>query len=310
MDQVPQFESRQAQVESLVEELTRPSELREVPNFRIGSFNMYNLFGKPRDLYSQRPSAPTSKKQLDALGQMILDLDADAIGFQEVQNEKVLSDLFRSRVNLHLKREGKRPFGSFVLVPARDPRGINVALATRLAVNGTMTFHDREFGPENKRAIHFSRDLLGVELYATPTYRFLFFVAHLKSQIGGKTAEDKRRLEATEIRSILDKPTFGTQQAFIEQDMILAGDMNDVPGSPVIRILEGTGSTKLSDVLAGVHPNFSYPTHNKRRKTRLDFILTSASIRVESPLVHRTNPAAAVASDHYAVSATVSVPSR
>jgi endonuclease/exonuclease/phosphatase family metal-dependent hydrolase len=308
MNEDIQFGSSEAQVESLTETLTRRTELREVPSIRIGAFNMYNLFGKRRDVYSQRPGSPTAKTQLDALGKMILDLDADAIAFEEVQNERVLSDLFRSRVNPALKRRKQRPFESFVLVPARDPRGINVALATRLAVNGAMTFHDREFGPKSKRATRFSRDLLGVEIYATPSYRFLFFVVHLKSKIGGKTAEAKRRLEAKEIRSILDKPTFGSPRTFIEQDMILAGDMNDSPGSTVIKILQGTGRTALQDVLAGVDPDFTFPTHTRYAKTRLDFVFSSPTIRLESPLIHRTNPAAAAASDHYAVSATVSVP--
>ena len=309
MEEEIQFGLDEAQVENLTNVLTRREELRDVPSFRIGAFNLYNLFGKRRDVNSQRPSSPTGKKRLDALGQMILDLDADAIAFEEVQNERVLSDLFRSRVNPELKRQRKRPFESFVLIPARDPRGINVALATRLAVNGAMTFHDREFGPRTKRPTRFSRDLLGVELYATRNYRFLFFVAHLKSKIGGKSSEAKRRLEAKEIRAILEEPVFGSQQTYIQQDMILAGDMNDDPGTRVIKVLEGEpGKGRLRDVLADVEPNFTFPTHNRYKKTRLDFIFTSPSIRVESPTIHRDNPAAAAASDHYAVSANVTVP--
>jgi endonuclease/exonuclease/phosphatase family metal-dependent hydrolase len=298
-----------ARTENLIEVLTRRAELNEVPSFRLAAYNVYNLFGEEPDVYSRRPSRPAPEEQLDALGKMILDLDADAIAFEEVQNEKVLADLFRSRVNPALRRQRQRPFESFVLVPARDPRGINVALATRLAVNGTMTFHDREFGPESKRAVRFSRDLLGVELYATPTYRFLFFVAHLKSKIGGEGAELKRGLEADEIRTILDEPVFGSQSTFIDQDMVLAGDMNDDPGTRVIQILEGaSGKTKLRDVFADVEPNFTFPTHNRYAKTRLDFVFTSPTIQVESPVIHRDNTAAITASDHYPVSVTVTVP--
>jgi endonuclease/exonuclease/phosphatase family metal-dependent hydrolase len=297
-----------ARTENLTEVLTRRAELQDVPSFRLAAYNVYNLFGGDPDVYSRRPNAPAPEEQLDALGEMILDLDADVIAFEEVQNEKVLSDLFRSRVNPTLKRKRQRPFESFVLVPARDPRGINVALATRLAVNGTMTFHDREFGPESERAMRFSRDLLGVELYATTTYRFLFFVAHLKSKIGGEVAEAKRGLEADEIRTILDEPVFGSQNAFIEQDMILAGDMNDDPGTRVIQILEGAaGKTRLRDVFAPVEPNFTFPTHDRYAKTRLDFVFTSPTIRVDSPVIHRDNPAAAAASDHYPISVTVTV---
>jgi endonuclease/exonuclease/phosphatase family metal-dependent hydrolase len=302
------YASAPARVENLTEVLTRRAELRDVPSFRLAAYNVYNLFGAVSDVYSRQPNRAAPPEQLDALGKMIVDLDADAIAFEEVQNEKILSDLFRTRVNPVLTREGQQPFESFVLVPARDKRGINVALATRLAVNGTMTFHDREFGPETESAMRFSRDLLGVELYATPTYRFLFFVAHLKSKIGGAEAEEKRGIEAEEIRTILDEPVFGSPQTFITQDMILAGDMNDDPGTRVIQILEGSPEkTPLADVFRTVEPNHTFPTHNRYKKTRLDFIFASPSIRVSSPVIHRDNPAAQAASDHYPISVTVSV---
>lgn len=309
MHEDPRFRLAPARVENLTEVLTRRAELKEVPSFRIAAYNVHNLFGAAPDVYSRQPNRPAPKEQLDALGEMILDLDADALAFEEVQNEKVLSDLFRTRVNPELKRKNDKTFESFVLVPASDKRGINVALATRLAVNGTMTFHDREFGPESDRAMRFSRDLLGVELYATPTYRFLFFVAHLKSKIGGEAAETIRGLEAEEIRTILDEPVFGSQSTFIAQDMILAGDMNDDPGTRVIQILEGTAEkTKLRDVFGPVEPNFTFPTHEKYKKTRLDFIFASPTIRVGLPTIHRGNRAAVSASDHYPISVTVTVP--
>jgi endonuclease/exonuclease/phosphatase family metal-dependent hydrolase len=297
-----------AEVRGLVSELAQPRELAEVPSFRIGAFNLYNLFGQKKDSTNRRSGPPPSKERLQALGAMILEMDADAIAFEEVQDERVLSDLFRDYVNGKL--DDRQKFKSFVVIPARDPRGINVALATRLAVVGAMTFHDREFGPIRKRPTRFSRDLLGVDLYATPTYRFLFFVAHLKSMIGGRSAAAKRRLEAKEIRTILEKPAFGSSRGFIQQDMLLAGDMNDDPKSTVARILEGSGATSLRDVLSEVDPNYTYPTHNRRKKVRLDFILASPSIRVNTPRIHQTNPVAPVASDHFAVSATVAVPRR
>jgi endonuclease/exonuclease/phosphatase family metal-dependent hydrolase len=297
-------------IENLEKTLTRRNELRVVPSFRIAAFNLYNLFGKAKDVNSRQPGPPVTKNRLEALGKMILDLDADAIAFEEVQNEKILSVLFRKAVNAKLKRRNQRPFDSFVVIPARDPRGINVALATRLVVNGAMTFHDREFGPRTKRPTRFSRDLLGVEIFATPTYSFLFFVAHLKSKLGGESAEDKRKLEAKEIRKILDEPAFGAQRTFIEQDMILAGDMNDEPKTPVIKRLIGKGRNALRDVLATVDPNYTFPTHKRYPKARLDFIFASASIRLDSPLIHHDDPVAALASDHYPVSATVAVPKR
>ena len=162
----------QAYVENLGEVLARPEELTEVPSFRIASYNVHNLFGDRPDVHSGQPGPPASPEQLKALAKMIVDLDADAIAFQEVQNERVLSDLIRKKVNPKLEKEAR--FTAFTCLPSHDPRGINVALATRFAVLGAMNFNAREFGPLEERAKKFSRDLLGVDMYATPTYRFIF----------------------------------------------------------------------------------------------------------------------------------------
>src|SRR6516165_5030872 len=86
-------------IENLEKTLTRRNELRVVPSFRIAAFNLYNLFGKAKDVNSRQPGPPVTKNRLEALGKMILDLDADAIAFEEVQNEKILSVLFRKAVN-------------------------------------------------------------------------------------------------------------------------------------------------------------------------------------------------------------------
>jgi endonuclease/exonuclease/phosphatase family metal-dependent hydrolase len=208
-------------------------------------------------------------------------------------------------VNPKIKEKEYR-FTSFVCIPARDPRGINVALATRLAVNGTLTFHDREFGPLEDRATRFSRDLLGVELFATSRYRFLFFVAHLKSKLGADHGVGKRGLETHEIRTILETPQFGGNP-FIAQDMVLCGDMNDDPDSAAIAILKGEGATELIDILGGLRPSMSFPTHNRYKKTRLDYILASPTLAIANPKIHTDEEAAPEASDHYPVSATVQV---
>ena len=295
----------QARIESLTDVLARPEELPEVETIRIASYNVHNLFGEAPDVHSARPDAPTPDEQLDALGEVIHNLDADVIAFQEVQNEKVLAGLIRSHVNRRIK-DARYRFSTFVCIPARDPRGINVALATRLAVRGSLTFHDREFGPVDDSPVRFSRDLLGVELFATRRYRFLHFVAHLKSKIGGEDAEYKRGVEAEEIRNILEQPQFGGKP-YIQQAMVLCGDMNDDPDSEVTATLKGRRPKALTDVLATLKPSLSYPTHHRYKKTRLDYIFASKAIRVKDPKIHTELEAAPDASDHYPVSVMVRV---
>ena len=85
-----------ARIEPLTEVLVRRGELPDVQTFRIAAYNVYNLFGADPDVHSGRPNPPTPEDQLDALGEMIRNLDADAIAFEEVQNEKVLANLLRT----------------------------------------------------------------------------------------------------------------------------------------------------------------------------------------------------------------------
>lgn len=301
-----------ARVEPLTDVLARPGELPDVETIRIAAYNVHNLFGEDPDVHAARPGPPASDEQLDALASMIREVDADAIAFEEVQNEKVLANLFRTRINPRIKDRAYR-FSTFVCIPAKDPRGINVALATRLAVSGSLTFHDREFGDLDERATKFSRDLLGVDLYATSKYRFLFFVAHLKSKMGGDASQRKREVESTEIREILEKPQFGAGQPYIEQDVLVCGDMNEDPGEEPMEILKGKdGARPLRDILENGGP--TYPTHTKYPKTRLDYIFASPSIVVEDARVHRADPGSGIdlrvaqaASDHFPVSAVVRV---
>ncbi len=291
--------------ESLTSTLARPEELPDVPSFRIAAYNVYNLFGDEPDVHSARPNPPAPDEQLKALGKMILETDAAAIAFEEVQNRAILSKVFKKYVNPKLD-DGMK-FTAFVCVPSHDPRGINVALATRLAVRGTMSFQDREFGDLDESRKKFSRDLLGVRLNATSKYEFLFFVSHLKSKMGGEPATFKRLLEAREAREILEEPSFGRGPSFISGDMVLAGDMNDDPGTDVIDTLGGSGATKLLDVLSELPDSNTYPTHTRYKKTRLDYIFASKTIRISDPQIHKTDNAAA-ASDHYPVSAKITVP--
>src|ERR1700723_684693 len=293
------FLTSSAHVESLVEVqfLATAESLPPTDAIRLASYNVRKLFGDREEVYSPRPAKPIDPVREKALVEVICALDADVIAFQEVQNERVLSDIFRKKINRKLPKEAR--FTSFVLIPARDPRGINVAIATRLAVQGTLSFHDRDFGPPNRRKVHFSRDLLGAEIYCTPTYRFLLFVAHLKSKLGGERAEEKRLLEAEEIRSIIEKPVFGGNP-YVEQDMVLAGDMNDDPESSAAKSLRGSGAKVLTDALADVDPNYTYPTHNKYKKTRFDYLFLSPTVRAGAASIYR-EPPTVEASDHYPV---------
>lgn len=292
------------------EDLLRPIEaLDDIAELRVASYNVKNLFGQEADAWSMRPDQKTEPAQVRALGHVIADIDAEVIAFQEVQNERVLRSLFTRYVNRKLLHRDNR-YDTFVCIPANDPRGINVALATKRAVRGTVTFHDYEFMSDDDKSMRLSRDLLGVEIFATPHYRLLVFVVHLKSKIGGVEAEQRRNRQASEVRLLLEQPMLGGIP-YIDQDMLLLGDLNDDPNSEAVALLKGEGSSHpLVDVLQNVEPNITYPTYNTGYPPqRLDYAFASPSItkRTTMPQIHR-HDRAAEASDHYPISVVVEVP--
>jgi hypothetical protein len=65
------------QVHRLRDVLRRPAELPRRAEITVASYNVHNVFGES----AQRPK---SDEQLDALGEMILKLNADIISFAEV----------------------------------------------------------------------------------------------------------------------------------------------------------------------------------------------------------------------------------
>ncbi len=292
--------------ESLLQVLRRPHELRDVGSIVIASYNAYNLF-------DEKSETPTPREQMKALAEVILTLNPDVIAFAEVQNEGVIRSLFRRYVNPELEPRDK--YDGFVCLAGNDRRGINVALVTRLSVRGTLTFHDREFdASDSKTPVKFSRDLLGVKIQITPNpaHSYLHFAAHLKSKIFGERAEIKRGMEASEIVNILTEATFAPTP-FIGQDVIVTGDMNDDPDTRVINLFK---DGQLTDTLASVQPNHTYPTkihaetpgHRKYPDTRLDYLFASPSMaaRLSELTIHRT-AAADRASDHYPISAVMRV---
>ena len=172
------------QVHQLRDVLRRPAELPRRAEITVASYNVYNLFGESAE-------RPKPEEQLDALGEMILKLNADIISFAEVEDVETLKSLFRSRVNNEL--EGDDKYDAFICVPANDPRGINVAMATRLSVRGKMSFSDREFGSMEERATRFSRDLLGVKISGDAGRRLELPVFRRASEI-----ENRRRARGRE----------------------------------------------------------------------------------------------------------------
>lgn len=293
-------------IQSLSTVLRRPHDLPHTNEIRVAAYNVYNML----DETGRRPKPV---EEIRAIAEMIRYMDPDVIAFSEVQDEAMLKELFTTYINPKLEDSAR--YDGFVCLTGNDPGGINVALVTRLSIRGVLTFQDRQFDASTGRTpMKFSRDLLGVAIQMTPdkAHTYLHFAAHLKAKIGGDRADQKRRMEAAEIVEIFSDDTFGCP--LMSRDLLLTGDMNDDPGGHAIGVFTSAG---LADSLAGGNANNTYPTlinasaRGKRKypETRLDYMFASPSIapRLSDVAVHRTPPAADRASDHYPISARLTL---
>jgi len=258
----------------------------------IATYNVENLFDGIPDNPRNKKERAKPKKELRALADTLHQINPDVVVMQEVESLKTLK-AFQDK---YLKDMG---YAEPVLIEGNDPRGIDVALLTRLKVESQVTHKDYKFQVENRKR-GFSRDLLQVTLKADTGYRFTVFATHLKSKLGGKESDTVRQAEAQAIQTLLAD----FQKKDPKANFVLMGDFNDEPHSlPLKPLLSPKNPVGLKDIAAadlGIKPTvFSY--HPKKYRSRIDYILVSPAMLPEyrAKSVHiLSTPEAYWASDH------------
>jgi endonuclease/exonuclease/phosphatase family metal-dependent hydrolase len=116
-------------------------------------------------------------QKMKNLAEVILALDGgrgpDIVLLQEVENKNVLSKLNK----IYLP---KAQYKTVVLEPGFDPRGINVALLSKLPLLGKPQLHRIPFSKENEKTR--TRGLLEVHLLSPGGREIVVFVGHFPSQ--------------------------------------------------------------------------------------------------------------------------------
>lgn len=266
------------------------------PGVRVASWNLENFFDGWDDPYrgDERTdpamiSAPRRQRIADAL----LQLDADVVCLQEVENRFALEEFVRA----YLPDSGYQ----VVLVEGNDDRGIDVALLSRLPIESTTSYRHLRFVDEAGAEHGFQRDLLRVRIGGA--LQADMFVVHLKSQSGGDEADRVRAAEARAAAAIL--------RAELARDpawrAIVAGDFNEVLGEPTLDAFLGpaaAGGAALADLCAGTEqPSY----HQEPYVSRIDFLLATPALlaeKAEAAVVSKlTGVDLRCTSDHYPVAA-------
>lgn len=258
-------------VDKLPETVKPKQQVREANDDQlvVATFNILNLFDDVDSPYHADETTPAKpREEMERVAATIRELNADVIGFQEVESRGYLKR-FR---DAFLRDMG---YEYIVHYEGNDLRGIDVCLLSRLPVGPVVSHRHVKFSGPDGRERKMSRDLLSVTLLPPGKSPLEVWVLHLKSNSGGREfAEPVRLAEAQYLRQQLDQRLTANPNAQI----LLMGDFNDQWESPTLKTIVGSGPMALRLPLS--EPKIkSLITYNKEpRRSMIDFILCSPAL--------------------------------
>lgn len=281
-----------------------PAMAQDHGTLKVAAYNIENAFDVYDDPYTRDESTDAKPRwQFQAIAGALKALDADVVGFEEVENEAVLKAL----VTEYLPGMGY----DYVAVPlTNDGRGIKLGLISRLPILSITSYRWQTLTlPDTEQTWHFARDLLHARL-ELPEQRVLnVFVVHLKSK-GDREGDPKslkwRTSEALRIRQIVGDMVAQNPGELI----VLMGDFNSEPDQPAISTLltpAPDGKPLLLDAhhLIPMADRTTYPSERFPNSV-IDFIFMSPAMSThlipESAMVFN-DPDLTRGSDHYPVTA-------
>jgi endonuclease/exonuclease/phosphatase family metal-dependent hydrolase len=262
--------------------------------FRIGTYNVENLFDRFDDPYSvgddtygRFKTHPKSRAKLYDCGRRIREngvprQDAtapsypiDIVALQEIENFGALLDFVQASVG-----PDYGPKTGVVSQPSNDPRGIDLGLIVRtdiFRIGRVISHRFNKFLRSDGKTYQFGRDCLQVEILDQETRNQVLtvFICHFKSKYTGvdqfkdpelyeKKQEEntiKRTAEANEVVRII------MNDLDIENDLfVVLGDLNDTPDSePLQPLLGGGEGLGLHNALTLIDQEDLSPTSENRR---------------------------------------------
>ena len=194
---------------------------------RLATWNVHDLFDEvdrrePPGALDEVPSPAEVEAKLEAVAAVLRRLDADAVLLQEVEDLPLLERL-----------AARAGYPAARLVEGNDPRGIDVALLTRLPVRGYAS-HAAEREPDGSP--RWPRDAVVATLEAGG--RGLALVgSHLSSRLSDPDGARRAR-QAAALRALADAAAGGEGGAAV----VVGGDLNDEASAPALAPLLGDGA--------------------------------------------------------------------
>lgn len=282
--------------------IVAPAAAQDTATLKVAAYNIENAFDVYDDPYTRDEGTDVKLRwEYEAIAGALKAIDADVVGFEEVENEAVLQAL----VDEYLPDMGYE----HVAVPlTNDERGIKLGLVSRLPILSVTSYRWQTLThPDSDQTWHFARDLFHARLQLPDGKVLNAFVVHLKSK-GSRDGDPQsvkwRTSEALRIRQIIDQLIDANPQELV----VVMGDFNSQPGQPAMATLlapAADGSAVLRDAhhLIPMPDRTTYPSERFPNSV-IDFILTSPAMSArlipESSRVFN-DPELTKGSDHYPV---------
>lgn len=166
-------------------------------------------------------------------------------------------------------------FNDRIVIDGNDPRGIDIALASRKGIP-IITAKTNIFARGGDGKTIFSRDCLEVELAPADGVRLHVLVNHFKAKDANRTSSNaKRKSQAEEVSRILT-----TRYDLSKELVVVAGDLNDEPSSDPLAPLFAT--PKLHNVFdivkRPIEDRWTYYYGVEKQYNTIDYILVSDTL--------------------------------
>ena len=200
---------------------------RAAARVRVATWNVHDLFDAMDRLFPPGeldlvPAPADVDAKLALVAAVLVRLDADVVLLQEVENAGILG---------RLAAEAGYPIAR--LVEGNDPRGIDVALLSRLPIVAYAS-HLRDRAPDGR--LLWPRDCVEAHADAGGGRRLVVVGSHFSSALSDDGT--RRRWQAGRLREIADGVAAADPWALV----LAGGDLNDEPASAALAPLLGDGA--------------------------------------------------------------------
>jgi endonuclease/exonuclease/phosphatase family metal-dependent hydrolase len=262
------------------------------PVLRLATWNVHDLFDEvdrrePPGLLDEVPPAEAVAARLEAVAAVLRRLDADAVLLQEVEDLPLLARL-----------AARAGYPEARLLEGNDPRGIDVALLSRLPVR-RYAGHAAEREPDG--SARWPRDAVEAELAAAGR-PVLLVGTHLSSHLSDPDGARRVR-QAAALRALADGAAAAAPGALVG----VGGDLNDEAGAAALAPLLGDGAWRAAAAADGAGGAWTWAGGSRR--AALDHLALPAA-QAGAVLDARVEEGedVAAASDHRPVVLDLAVP--